>query len=88
MLGETSFDYAFFIGGMEGILDEYNLFVERWPGAQAYPIASTGAAARMLFEEYPGRWNRELIADMRYLSLFRRLINSTQGEQNGSESLL
>jgi hypothetical protein len=88
MLGENSFDYGFFIGGMEGILDENNLFVDRWPRAKAYPIASTGAAARVLFEEYPGRWNSELMDDMRYLSLFRRLINSTQGEQNGTESLL
>ena len=57
---------------MNGVEREYEVFRRRHPNKPAYPIASTGAAARILFYEH-ARDQVELLADLRYLSLFRRL---------------
>jgi hypothetical protein len=58
---------------MEGVEEEYEMFRRKHPAKPAYPIASTGAAALSLFERYmPER--RELLQDLAYLSLFRRLL--------------
>lgn len=74
MIGAHEFEAGVFIGGMEGVEAEYDLFRHVHPGKPAYPIASTGAAARILFNKHtPDR--RELMDDLRYLSLFRRLLN-------------
>lgn len=48
MLNSTEFEAAVFIGGMEGIVDEYVLFTDQWPNAKCIPIAQTGGAAVML----------------------------------------
>lgn len=45
MFKESSFDAAVFIGGMEGVLDEYNLFTEMQKEAKIVPVAATGGAA-------------------------------------------
>ncbi|MEH6999945.1 MAG: hypothetical protein V7542_16230 [Limnobacter sp.] len=48
MFKSTDFDAAVFIGGMEGVNDEYSLFHALQPKAKCIPIAVTGGAARML----------------------------------------
>ena len=48
MLGENQFESAVFIGGMQGIIDEHQLFAERAPGARIVPVVSTGGAAQQL----------------------------------------
>ncbi len=48
MFRENEFIAAVFIGGMKGILDEYELFRERQPQAKLLPVASTGGAAATL----------------------------------------
>jgi hypothetical protein len=73
MIGGHDFDAGVFIGGMEGVEREYEMFARLHPHKPAYPIASTGAAARILFDEY-ARDRAELLTDLRYLSLFRRLL--------------
>ncbi len=45
MFKESSFDAAVFIGGMEGVLDEYNLVTEIQKEAKIVPVAATGGAA-------------------------------------------
>ena len=45
MVIENDFAAAVFIGGMDGVEDEYKLFVESHPEAKVFPMASTGAAA-------------------------------------------
>lgn len=70
----NTFDAGVFIGGMEGVEIEYDIFRRLHSDKPAYPIASTGAAARVLFEKHtPHR--RDLMDDLCYLSLFRRLLN-------------
>ncbi len=74
MLGSHEFDAGIFLGGMEGVEREYEMFRVLHPDKPALPIASTGAAARLLFDEHsPDKV--ELLSDLRYLSLFRRLLN-------------
>jgi hypothetical protein len=73
MIASQDFAAGVFIGGMEGVEEEFEMFRAMHPKKPAYPIASTGAAALSLFERYmPER--RELLDDLRYLSLFRRLL--------------
>lgn len=48
MLTSTDFDAAVFIGGMDGVSDEYEMFIARWPNATCIPIALTGGASREL----------------------------------------
>jgi hypothetical protein len=74
MIGSREFDAGIFLGGMEGVEREYEIFREIHPDKPAFPIASTGAAARILFDEY-ARDQVELLTDLRYLSLFRRLLD-------------
>jgi hypothetical protein len=74
MIRSQDFVAGIFIGGMEGVEEEYLMFRDIHPGKPAYPIASTGAAALALYERHlPDR--HELLSDLRYLSLFRRLLN-------------
>lgn len=48
MMTSTDFDAAVFIGGMDGVNDEYEMFIARWPNATCIPIALTGGASREL----------------------------------------
>jgi len=52
MIGARNFDAAVFLGGMEGVEIEYDIFRRLHPNRPAYPVASTGAAARILSEKY------------------------------------
>jgi hypothetical protein len=74
MIASHEFDAGIFLGGMEGVEREYEMFRQIHPDKPAFPIASTGAAARILFNEF-ARDRVELLTDLRYLSLFRRLLN-------------
>ncbi len=51
MFEEQQFDAAVFIGGMQGIFDEFNLFRRLQPDATALPVLSTGGAALLLSKE-------------------------------------
>jgi len=59
---------------MEGINDEFVMFRERHPNALILPIASTGAAANILYENQQG-FNIRLKNDYAYMALFRDLLN-------------
>lgn len=74
MIRSENFGVGIFVGGMEGVEEEYAMFRRFHPNAAAYPIASTGAAARIIFDRY-AKGQTELLGDLRYLSLFRRLLS-------------
>ena len=74
MIASREFTAGIFIGGMEGVEEEYALFRKMHPTKPAFAIASTGAAALLLYERHMAE-HRELLEDLRYLSLFRRLLN-------------
>lgn len=80
MLGEGPFEAAVFIGGMEGVEEEFELFRKRWPRTAVFPIATTGAAAKLLFTRHsqslPGvteQRRADLERDSVYGALFSRL---------------
>lgn len=50
MIEETEFAAAVFVGGMQGVRDEYDLFARKAPQASILPIMSTGGAAAALGE--------------------------------------
>lgn len=75
MLGENTFEAGVFIGGMDGIEDEYNLFKELNPNAILLPIASTGAAAKIIYDNNLEQFkNDKLVNDYGYMSLFQELL--------------
>lgn len=76
MFTENIFKAAVFIGGMDGIETEFKLFRKFQPQAIVLPIASTGAGAKIVFNEYfPEKegYNR-LLTDYAYMSLLQDLL--------------
>lgn len=73
MLTENKFEAAVFIGGMEGVEKEYVMFKQLHPDAIVIPLASTGAAAKLLFENMENK-NERLLNDYAYLSIFQQLL--------------
>jgi len=83
MLDSAPFRAGVFIGGMEGVEAEFDLFRRRHPQAKLLPIASTGGAALHTFRDHQQALDlpTELLSQYAYPSLFRRLLNlsSTAG---------
>ncbi len=50
MVASEDFDAAVFIGGMEGVERELELFQEQCPGRAAWPVGSSGGAARSILD--------------------------------------
>ena len=71
MIRSEDFSAAVFIGGMEGVEEEYQIFKQWHPSKPLIPVASTGAAARLIFDRFHAD-DRELLSNSTYLSLFRR----------------
>ena len=73
MISETGFTSAVFIGGMEGVIAEFELFRELQPGVELLPIASTGAASLQLYENNAIE-NSKLKSELTYPTLFRNVL--------------
>ena len=74
MIEGNDYAVAVFIGGMNGVEDEYKMFKTSHPEAKVLPVASTGAAALMIYEAEEGVFNTRLRTDMAYASLFKELL--------------
>lgn len=78
MIGFRPFGAGVFVGGMEGVHEEQAIYYHRWPQADLFPIASTGAAAHEILTLGHGPRSRalraELLAEFRYKDLFRRIL--------------
>ena len=75
MLGDNDFDAAFFIGGMEGVEEEFKLFRDIHPKVKVFPIASTGAAAKFIYEGNKEMCDSRLETELTYTSLIKELLN-------------
>lgn len=78
MISDPHYTAGIFIGGMEGVEEEYDLFRQYHPGKPALVIASTGAAAAIIFERMknlPQRPDSRLKDDYAYMSLFKDLLD-------------
>ena len=76
MIGSQPFCAAVFIGGMEGILDEYRIFRQVHANSLLLPLASTTGATHAVWESVEGprdaRIRDALLHERKYRSLFRR----------------
>lgn len=79
MIGSERFSAGVFIGGMEGVEVEFDLFRQTHPEALLLPVASTGGAALHIFNRAPAEFNPSLKDDYAYPSLFRRIIGAEFG---------
>lgn len=74
MLGESEFVAGIFIGGMEGVEEEYDMFIKKHQNAIVLPIASTGAAAKKIYDERFADKNERLVKNYAYMSLFQKYL--------------
>jgi len=76
MFSENTFVAGVFIGGMEGIEDEYRLFRKFHPEAIVLPVASTGAASKIVYTDFLSNdmKNKRLEDDYAFMSLFQDLL--------------
>jgi len=75
MLCGNEYEAAFFVGGMEGVEEEFNLFRKYHPEAKVFPVASTGAAAKFIYDENPRIYDLRLETELTYTSLVKELLN-------------
>jgi hypothetical protein len=71
MFSEHQFSAAVFIGGMGGILDEFELFSRLQPHAAIVPVVSTGGATLQVAERL-GEVASDLSTDLDYVALMHR----------------
>jgi hypothetical protein len=71
MFREHNFAAAVFIGGMGGIIDEFELFKRLQPNAAVIPVVSTGGAALRVADRL-GKVDADLVTDLDYVALFHR----------------
>ena len=74
MIRDNQFYAAFFIGGMEGVEIEYNMFTNYHPETRLFPIASPGAAAKLIFDNNSDKFDKRLQTELTYTSLFKDLL--------------
>jgi hypothetical protein len=80
MLTENAFLAAVFIGGMGGIVDEFEMFQRLQPHAMIVPVLSTGGAVLKLAERLPAL-DRDLTDDLDYVALFHRRLGISVKER-------
>ncbi|WP_297799105.1 hypothetical protein [uncultured Brevundimonas sp.] len=80
MFQQNQFSAAIFIGGMKGIVDEYELFQKLQPQATILPIASTGGATLEVAKRL-GTSDPDLFDNLDYVSLFHRRLGIQEQER-------
>jgi hypothetical protein len=80
MFTENQFKAAVFIGGMGGILEEFELFRQHQPDACVIPVLSTGGAALQLAGRI-GHLPTDLSKDHDYVALFHRHLDISVKEE-------
>ncbi|MES2905567.1 MAG: hypothetical protein V4691_00815 [Pseudomonadota bacterium] len=80
MFSDYEFSSAIFIGGMNGIIDEFDLIQALQPKASIVPILSAGGAA-LEVAKHLSEVSNDLINDLDYISLFHRHLGISFKEQ-------
>lgn len=80
MFSESSFGASVFIGGMGGIVDEFELFRRFQPGAKVVPVVSTGGASRVVADRLGGVAT-DLQDDLDYVAVFHRHLGISVREE-------
>jgi hypothetical protein len=71
MFSDFNYTAAVFIGGMGGIVQEFDLLAKLQPNAMLLPVTSTGGAALDVAQRL-GKISADLGEDMDYVALFHR----------------
>lgn len=71
MFSDRVFAPAVFIGGMDGIVSEFELFKNYQPDASVIPVLSTGGASLIVGEQV-GDLSEDLSDDLDYVAVFHR----------------
>ena len=80
MFSEHTFKAAVFIGGMGGIVNEYELFRRLHPGAAVIPVVSTGGATLEVASR-TAAVPADLSNDLDYVALFHRHLSISVREE-------
>jgi len=80
MFTDFTFQSAVFIGGMGGIIDEFELLHKLQPKATLLPVMSTGGAVQEIAEKVP-QLPSDLRDDLDYISVFHRLLDISAKER-------
>lgn len=73
MISDNNYYAGIFIGGMEGVEQEYQMFTRQHPNALILPIASTGAAAKIIYDKNIDHYDSRLESVLTYSSLFKQI---------------
>jgi hypothetical protein len=74
MFTKHTYAAGIFIGGMEGVEDEFAMFNEFHPDAILLPVATTGAAAKLIYDGIKDKVDSRLEDDYAYMALFTDLL--------------
>ncbi|MFW7381786.1 MAG: hypothetical protein ACOH5I_23470 [Oligoflexus sp.] len=80
MFTENEFKAAVFIGGMEGIVQEFEMFRRLQPKATVIPVTSTGGATLEVAARM-GKISDDLASDLDYVALFHRHLGISAREE-------
>jgi len=80
MFSEHEFETAVFIGGMGGIIAEFDMFKQYQSEASVVPVISTGGAALKVADQI-GDISEDLSLDLDYVALFHRHLNISTREE-------
>lgn len=80
MFSDHHFMAAVFIGGMSGIVDEFELFRRAQPHASILPVVSSGGAAIEVALRLP-KVHDDLAKDLDYVALFHRHLDVSVREE-------
>tara|TARA_R110000850_G_scaffold52021_2_gene126114 strand:+ start:706 stop:1377 length:672 start_codon:yes stop_codon:yes gene_type:complete len=78
MIDETDFAAAVFIGGMQGIVHEFELFQKKAPLATILPVISTGGATSVIGQNIDA--DPALATNLDYIDLFHHQLNIDPNE--------
>jgi hypothetical protein len=84
MLSSADLGAAVFIGGMEGIFEEYSLFNELHPSATIVAVASPGGASRQL-AQYLGSFSEADEENVDFARLFYDALGISPNTRRGTE---
>jgi hypothetical protein len=71
MLSDYEYQAGVFIGGMEGTEEEFTLFRQLHPTAAILPVASTGGAALLIYQQNSGL-PADLLGSLDYVGMMHR----------------
>lgn len=80
MFSEHAFSAAVFIGGMSGIVEEYDLFRQHQPHATVLPVVSTGGATLLIAAHMSGS-SVEFGRDLDFVAAFHKTLEVSVREE-------